>query len=104
MGKPRGSLPNELFVTLNGRRQLWRAVDEDSDVFVHGSPQVLLATVFRDEQLIEMSRVSEAPAALPEPSSIRSAFVVWGEREVFTKKFEILLVFHRHATWCKKPP
>ena len=42
-------------------------------VLVDSSPQVLLATVQGDEQLIEMPRVSEAPAPVPEPSGIRAA-------------------------------
>ena len=51
-------------------------LDQDVDgvaVLVHGPPQVLLATVDGDEQLIEMPRVSEPPASLPESSSIRAA-------------------------------
>ena len=46
---------------------------DDVAVLVHGTPQVLLATVQGDEQLIEMPRVSEAPAPVPEPSGIRAA-------------------------------
>ena len=46
---------------------------EDVAVFVYGSPQVLLAAVECDEQLIEMPRISEAPASLPKSSSIRTA-------------------------------
>ena len=46
---------------------------EDVTVLVDRSPQVLLAAVQGDEQLIEMPRVSEAPASVPEPAGIRAA-------------------------------
>ena len=46
---------------------------EEVAVLVDRSPQVLLATVEGDEQLIEMPRVSEASASLPESSRIRAA-------------------------------
>ena len=51
-------------------------LDQDLEhvaVLVDCSPQVLLATVEGDEYLIEIPRVSEAPAPLPEPSRIHAA-------------------------------
>ena len=44
---------------------------ENIAVLVHRAPQVLLATVACDEHRIEIPRVSEAPAPLPESSCIR---------------------------------
>ena len=41
-------------------------------VLVDRAPQVLLATVEGDEQLIEIPRVPETPAPLPEPAGIRA--------------------------------
>ena len=46
---------------------------EDVTVLVYRPPQVLLTTVQRDEQLIEVPRVPEAPTPVPEPSGIRAA-------------------------------
>ena len=46
---------------------------EDVAVLVYRPPQVLLTTVQRDEQLIEVPRVPEAPTPVPEPSGIRAA-------------------------------
>ncbi len=46
---------------------------DDVTVLVDRSPQVLLATVQSNEQLIEMPRVSEAPAPVPQPAGIRAA-------------------------------
>ncbi len=45
---------------------------EEVTVLVHRSPQLLLATVEGDEHLIEIPRVSEVPAPLPEPSRIHA--------------------------------
>ena len=46
---------------------------EDVAVLVDRPPQILLTTVQRDEQLIEVPRVPEAPTPVPEPSGIRAA-------------------------------
>ena len=45
----------------------------DAVDLVDRAPQVLLATVQGDEQLIEIPRVPEAPAPVPEPAGKRAA-------------------------------
>ena len=46
---------------------------EDVAVLVDRSPQVMLATMQGDEQLIQMPRVPETPAPLAAPAGIRPA-------------------------------